>query len=118
MMQNEIIENEKILKTMEIESKLYKNRLQSDEETTTTLDTTNLQWALLMLRQRTSTLSMFCLDVQCLIERRFDVTKLLNKVRDCQKLIKGFFLINLLSFLYQVPFFSIYDYMTNSIIHY
>jgi len=79
MMQNEIIENEKILKTMEIESKLYKNRLQSDEETTTTLDTTNLQWALLMLRQRTSTLSMFCLDVQCLIERRFDVTKLLNK---------------------------------------
>lgn len=86
IMQDEIIENEKILKTMELESKLYKNKLQLDEETTTTLDTTNLQWALLMLRQRISTLSMFCLDVQCLIERRVDVTKLLNKKIKIDKL--------------------------------
>lgn len=43
------------------------------------IDDASLRWALLMLHQRHSTLTLFCLDVQCLLERRLDVIHLLDK---------------------------------------
>ena len=73
-MQDEIAEYKIMLKALEHEAKSKLNKA-------THSDTTNLQWMLLMFRQRISTLSMFCLDVQCLIERRVDVTKLLSQVK-------------------------------------
>lgn len=71
-MQDEIAEYKIMLKALEHEAKNKLNKA-------TNSDATNLQWMLLMFRQRISTLSMFCLDVQCLIERRVDVTKLLSQ---------------------------------------
>jgi len=71
-MQDEIAEYKIMLKALEHEAKSKLNKA-------TNSDATNLQWMLLMFRQRISTLSMFCLDVQCLIERRVDVTKLLSQ---------------------------------------
>ena len=80
MMQEDLSNKLDELNLFEESVKTFINSRWNQRSNLKIIDENNLYWTLLMLKQRHSTLNLFCLDVQCLLERRFDAVKLLEKV--------------------------------------
>lgn len=82
MMQEDLSNKLDELNLFEESVKTFINSRWNQRSNVKIIDENNLYWTLLMLKQRHSTLNLFCLDVQCLLERRFDAVKLLEKNQD------------------------------------